>query len=91
MLGPKLSDYNYVFLLNGRAISWKSFKQATISDSTIEAEYISAFKDAKKVIWIKKFITELSVVLSIAIYCEKSGSCAQAKELRSHKKNLNMH
>ena len=46
-------------------MSWKSSKQDTIADSTIEAEYIVASDAAKEVVWIKKFITGLGIVPSI--------------------------
>ncbi|WRX30092.1 Reverse transcriptase [Theobroma cacao] len=56
-------------------------------DSTIEAEYISAFEVAKEEVWIKKFVTKLGVVLSIVdpvtLYCDNNGAIAQAKEPRS--------
>ncbi|PKI70107.1 hypothetical protein CRG98_009570 [Punica granatum] len=56
------SQSGYVFCLNGGAVSWKSSKQETVADSTIEAEYIAAFNAAKEAIWIKKFVTELAVM-----------------------------
>ena len=37
-----------IFLCNGGTISWKSFKQPIITDSTIEAEYIAASEAAKE-------------------------------------------
>ena len=36
------SQSGFVFCLNGSAVSWISSKQDTVSDSTIEAEYIAA-------------------------------------------------
>jgi len=42
----------HVFICNGGAVSWKSSKQSTTTDSTIEAEYIVASDAAKKAIWI---------------------------------------
>ena len=53
------SQSGFVFLLNGRAISWKSSKQETTTDSTIEAKYISASDVAKLGVWIMKFIRRL--------------------------------
>ena len=37
----------YIFILNGGAICWKSFKQYTVADSICEVEYIAA-SDAMK-------------------------------------------
>ncbi|KAL3523497.1 hypothetical protein ACH5RR_016331 [Cinchona calisaya] len=85
------SQSGYVFCLNGGAVSWKSSKQATIADSTTEAEYIAASDAAKEAVWIRKFVTELGVVPSITnpvdIYCDNNGAIAQAKEPRSHQRS----
>ena len=84
------SQSGYVFCLNGGAVSWKSSKQDTVADSTTEAEYIGASNAAKEAVWIKKFISELGVVPSIAnpvdLYCDNNGAIAQAKEPRSHQR-----
>ncbi|KAK8694561.1 hypothetical protein V6N13_072109 [Hibiscus sabdariffa] len=78
------SQSNFVFCLNGGAVSWKSSKQDTVVDSTTESEYIAASKAAKEAIWIKKFISELGVVPSISdvvgLYCDNNGAIVQAKE-----------
>ena len=80
-----------MFCLNGGAVSWKSSKQATVADSTTEAEYIAASDAAKEAVWIRKFITELGVIPSISdpieLYCDNNGAIAQAKEPRSHQRS----
>ncbi|WJX72230.1 hypothetical protein P8452_56129 [Trifolium repens] len=85
------SQSDFVFCLNGGAVSWKSSKQETVADSTTEAEYIAASSAAKEAVWIKKFITELEVVPSIvdpiSLYCDNNGAIAQAKEPRSHQRS----
>ena len=42
------STSGYVFTFGGGAISWRSVKQSSIADSTMEAEYIAASKASKK-------------------------------------------
>ena len=85
------SQSGFVFCLNGGAVSWKSSKQATVADSTTEAEYVAASEAAKEAVWIKKFITELGVIPSstnpLDLYCDNNGAIAQAKEPRSHQKS----
>ena len=77
--------------MNGGAVSWKSSKQSTIADSTIEAEYIAASEAAKEAVWMRKFIAELEVVPSIidpiTVYCDNNGAIAQAKEPWSHQRS----
>ena len=85
------STSGYVFLLNGGAVTWKSNKQATVADSTTEAEYIAASEAAKEGVWIKNFVQELGVVPScaqpIVVFCDNNGAIAQAKEPRSHQRS----
>ena len=81
----------YVFCLNEGVVSWRSSKQDTVADSTIEAEYITASDAAKEAIWIKKFITRLGIIPSISdpmdLYYDNNGAIAQAKEPKSHQRS----
>ena len=51
-----------MFTFGGGAISWRSVKQSSIADSTMEAEYIAASKAAKEAVWLKNFLMDLEVV-----------------------------
>ena len=44
------STSGFLFTLNGGAVSWKSSRQPTTTDSTIEAEHIAASDAAKEAI-----------------------------------------
>jgi hypothetical protein len=56
----------------------------------MEVEYIHAFEAAEEAIWIRNFVSELSVVPSVSnpmdLYCDNSRAIAQAKEPRAHKR-----
>nr|GFA67366.1 hypothetical protein [Tanacetum cinerariifolium] len=49
-----------------------------------EAEYIAAFDASKEAVWVRKFISMLSVVLTIeepiSMYCDNTGAIAIANE-----------
>ena len=83
-IDDRKSISGFVFTLGKGAISWRSCKQDTTTDSTIEAEYIAASDAAKEAMWICKFIQELEVVPSIespiTIYYDNSGAVANAVE-----------
>ena len=72
-------------------MSWKSSKQPTTVDSTIEAEYIVASNAAHEAVWLKKFIIDLGVVPTISdpipLLCDNNGEIEQAKEPKSHHKS----
>ncbi|KAK4394181.1 Retrovirus-related Pol polyprotein from transposon TNT 1-94 [Sesamum angolense] len=82
------SQSGFVYKLNSGVVAWKSLKQATIADSTTEAEYIAASELAKEAVWMKNYIQELGVVPSIAepvvIFYDNRGVIEQSKEPRSH-------
>ena len=79
-----------VFILGGGAVVWRSVKQSSIADSTMEVEYIAACEAAKEAVLLKKFFTDLEVVPNmdkpIVLYCDNSGAVANSKEPRSHKR-----
>ena len=79
-----------MFNLGDGAISWRSVKQSSIADSTMEAEYIAASEAAKETVWLRNFLMDLGVepgVQSVVtFYYDNSGAVANLKEPRSHKR-----
>ena len=79
-----------VFTLGGGAVVWRSIKQTSIADSTMEAEYIAACEAAKEAVWLKKLYSDLEVVADVdkplVLYCDNSGAVANSKEPQSHKR-----
>ncbi|XP_062094032.1 secreted RxLR effector protein 161-like [Humulus lupulus] len=47
----KKSTYRMIFVLGGGAVIWRSIKQSTFSDSTMEVEYIAASEAAEDVLY----------------------------------------
>nr|GEV08255.1 putative retrotransposon protein [Tanacetum cinerariifolium] len=74
----------YVFILNGGAVDWKSAKQSIFATSSAEAEYIAAFDASKEAVWVMKFISGLGVVPTIkepiSIYCGNTEAIVIANE-----------
>ncbi|KAA0033235.1 gag/pol protein [Cucumis melo var. makuwa] len=60
------------------------------TDSTMEVEYVAACEAAKEAVWLRKLPHYLEVVpnmnLPITLYCDNSGTVANSKEPRSHKR-----
>ena len=88
--GDSKSVSGYIYILNGGATCWKSFKQHTVVDSTYEIKYIVVSIVAKEAMWLWKFINELGVAPSldgpILLYYDSTGVIAQVKELKSHQR-----
>nr|GEW68194.1 hypothetical protein [Tanacetum cinerariifolium] len=85
------SQYGWVLLLNGGAVTWKISKQDTVADSTCESNYIVACEDLKEAIWMKNFIRDLGVVPivqdPIEIYYDNESTVALTKEPKDHEKS----
>jgi hypothetical protein len=82
------SQSGFVFTINGGAVSLKSFKQETMTDSTTEVKYIVASEPTKEGVWIRKFLIDLGVFLNASsplnLYCDNNGAIVQAKEPKNH-------
>jgi len=50
---------DYVFTLEGGAITWRSVKQIIITRSTIEFEFIALKMDGREVKWLKNFLANI--------------------------------
>jgi hypothetical protein len=46
----------YLLMLNGAANSWKSQQQKSVTNSTTEAEYVSASKASDEVLWVRRLL-----------------------------------
>lgn len=66
----------YCFSLGSAMISWSSKKQGSISQSTVEAEYIAASDVGKEVVWLRKLISGLfdDKMEATVIHCDNQ-SC----------------
>ncbi|GJT21711.1 hypothetical protein Tco_0891648 [Tanacetum coccineum] len=78
------SQTRYVFILNRGVVDWKSIKQSIFATSSTDDRYIAAFDALKEVVWIRKFIFGLGVVLTIEepinMYCDNTGAIAIVKD-----------
>ncbi|XP_059633498.1 secreted RxLR effector protein 161-like [Cornus florida] len=59
------STFGYIFMLTDGPISWKSQTQSLVATSTIEAKFVACYEATCHAIWLRNFITGLSVVDSI--------------------------
>jgi hypothetical protein len=77
------SQAGYIYMLNGGAVCWKSSKQDSTTDFTVEAEYMAACEAGKMGVCIREFIDEFGVVPKIIdlvkLYCENTESIANVK------------
>ncbi|GJZ96418.1 hypothetical protein Tco_0668752 [Tanacetum coccineum] len=75
------SESGYVFILNGRAVDWKSAKQSTTAMSSTVAEYIAAAEASMEAVWMRKFINGLGDVITsnkrhMEIICDNAPAIA---------------
>nr|KYP47620.1 Retrovirus-related Pol polyprotein from transposon TNT 1-94 [Cajanus cajan] len=56
------STSGYLINFAGGAVAWQSRLQRCVTLSTIEAEFIAITEACKELLWLKKFLQELSFV-----------------------------
>ncbi|KAI5352350.1 hypothetical protein L3X38_005241 [Prunus dulcis] len=55
----------FVFLFGGAAVSWRSVKQPIRTTSTMQAKFIACYEATCQAIWLKNFLTSLTVLGTI--------------------------
>lgn len=66
-----------IIYVGGVPIVWKTFKQKSVSISTMEAEYISLSESAKELVWLKNVLMDSKLELKVPscyLYCDNSAA-----------------
>lgn len=82
------STSGYVFKLFGNTVTWGTHKQATVSQSSTEAEYVALAEAMNEAEWIKQLIGELGIEIknAIVIHEDNQSTIKVAQEPRNHKR-----
>lgn len=80
------STSGYIFTLNGAAVSWKSKKQACVSLSTAEAEYMALSNAAQEAVWIQRLLEEVDGTTNkpITIYEDNQSTIFMSQNPQFH-------
>ena len=69
------STTGWVFTWNGAAFSWGSKRQATVSSSTAEAEYVAAAAATREALWVRKLMVDLGQPAMTVNMAEDNQAC----------------
>ena len=86
-LDDRRSTSGNVFLLANGPVSWFSKKQATVSMSTAESEYVALSQAAQKAVWLQRLLEEIGMDLTqnpTLIHEDNQGAIAIARNPVSH-------
>ncbi|GKA00887.1 hypothetical protein Tco_0673552 [Tanacetum coccineum] len=78
----------YFVFVNGCLVSWKSKKQATLSKSSVEAEYSAMVSATCEVIWILKVLKDLNLdnLVTVTLFCDNKSAIHIAVNPVMHEK-----
>ena len=62
-LDTRRSTSGFLIKIGTGAVSWSAKKQATVADSSTEAEYVSASAAGREIIWMHTLLQELGVTV----------------------------
>ena len=85
---------SYIFCIDRGEISWNSRKQALVSLSTTESEYVAMMHMTKEALWIRMFPGEILCPLTkpMLLYCDNQSAIAIAKndQYHAHTKHIDI-
>jgi hypothetical protein len=76
----------YMFLINGRAVSWSSKKQELVSLSTTESEYVTATHSMKEALWLRSLLEDAFTPIQepTILFSDNQSAIALTKDHRYH-------
>jgi hypothetical protein len=76
----------YVFLIDGRAVSWSLKKQEIVSLSTTESEYVAAMHGMKEALWLRNLLAEVFEPLSdtTTLFLDNQSAIALTRDHQFH-------
>lgn len=82
----------YTYRIGSGSISWKSWKQPTVSLSSTEAEYKALSNSCKEAIWLGNLLFELNLrpMSPIPLHVDNEGAEALAKNPEHHTRTKNI-
>lgn len=69
------SNSGFVFQYNGGTISWSCRKQACVSLSTAEAEFVALAEASQEAIWLKRLLVDLGETVTLVLMNDDNQSC----------------
>ncbi|GFT73384.1 retrovirus-related Pol polyprotein from transposon TNT 1-94 [Trichonephila clavipes] len=78
----RVSMGGFITFIDETPISWRTFKQKSVSLSTMEAEYVSLTEAAKEFIWLKNVIDNKSLNLELSenvMFCDNQATISFSK------------
>ncbi|GFU83317.1 retrovirus-related Pol polyprotein from transposon TNT 1-94 [Trichonephila clavipes] len=72
----------FITFIDETPISWRTFKQKSVSLSTMEAEYVNLTEAAKEFIWLKNVINNKSLNLDLSenvMFCDNQAAISFSK------------
>ncbi|GFT06062.1 retrovirus-related Pol polyprotein from transposon TNT 1-94 [Trichonephila clavipes] len=78
----RVSMGGFITFIDETPISWRTFKQISVSLSTMEAEYVSLTEAAKEFIWLKNVIDNKSLNLELSenvMFCDNQAAISFSK------------
>ena len=85
-LDDRRSTSGNVFLMSSGPVSWFSKKQAIVTLSTAEAEYVALSRAAQEIVWIRRLLSDLTAIQGQATVLmeDNQGAICIAKNPVSH-------
>jgi hypothetical protein len=85
-LEDRKSTSSFLFVLSSGAVSWSSKKQAVVTLSTTEAEFIVAASCACQAVWLRRMLENLdhASAETTIIYCDNSSTIKLSKNPIMH-------